>query len=123
MAGKTSTLTIYITPPKGIYNSRYNVTKSNVKHQFDLNYLLHNVFEGKIYKWVFTCVDAASRYKVDATFRSKKLSEVAFLLKAIYNFIMIKGAKLRVMWHSSLKTTLQIFEKQKFQAYPHNLCR
>ena len=60
------------------------MTKPNEQHQFDLLYMHHNFFEGNTYKYILTGIDAASRYKVARPQRTKKSSEVAFVLEAIY---------------------------------------
>ena len=60
------------------------MTKTNEQHHFDLLYVPHNVFEGNTYKYILTGVDVASRYKVTRALRTKKSSEVAFVLGAIY---------------------------------------
>ena len=44
----------------------------------------HNLFEGNTYKYILTGIDIASRYKVARPLKTKKSSEVAFVLKAIY---------------------------------------
>ena len=74
----------HIPPPKEIRHSHYDVTKPNEQHQFDLLDMLHNVFEGSTYKYVLTGIDIASRYKVARALKTKKSSEVAFVLEAIY---------------------------------------
>ena len=60
------------------------MTKPNEQHQFDLLYMPHNVFEGNTYKYILTGIDVASRYKVARPLRTKKSSEVAFVLNEIY---------------------------------------
>ena len=60
------------------------MTKPNEQHQFDLLYMPHNLFEGNTYKYILTGIDVASRYKVARPLRTKKSSEVAFVLEAIY---------------------------------------
>ena len=60
------------------------MTKPNEQHQFDLLYMPHNLFEGNTYKYILTGIDVASRYKVARSLRTKKSSEVAFVLEAIY---------------------------------------
>ena len=60
------------------------MTKPNAQHQFDLLYMHHNLFEGNTYKYILTGIDVASRYKVTRYLRTKKSSEVAFVLEAIY---------------------------------------
>ena len=44
----------------------------------------HNVFEGNTYKYILTGFDVARRYKVARVLRTKKSSEVGFVLEAIY---------------------------------------
>ena len=60
------------------------MTKRNEQRQFDLLYMPHNLFEGNTYKYALTGVDVSSRYKVARPLRTKKSSEVAFVLEAIY---------------------------------------
>ena len=75
---------VHIRPPKEIHHPHYDVTKPNEQHQFDLLYMPHNLFEGNTYKYILTGIDVASRYKVARPLRTKKSSEVAFVLEAIY---------------------------------------
>ena len=75
---------VHIPPPKEIHHPHYDVTKPNEQHQFDLLYMPHNLFEGNTYKYILTGIDIASRYKVARPLRTKKSSEVAFVLEAIY---------------------------------------
>ena len=44
----------------------------------------HNLFEGNMHKYSLTGVDLASRYKFARPLRTKKPSEVVFVLEAIY---------------------------------------
>ena len=44
----------------------------------------HNVFERNMHKYVLTVIDVASRYKVARAHRTKKSSEVAFVLESVY---------------------------------------
>ena len=60
------------------------MTRPNEQHQFDLLYMPHNLFEGNTYKHILTGIDVASRYKVARSLRTKKSSEDAFVLEAIY---------------------------------------
>ena len=60
------------------------MAKPNVRHQSDLLYMLHNLFEGSTYKYVLTGNDVASRYKVATALATKKSSKVAFVLEVIY---------------------------------------
>ena len=74
---------VHIPPPREIYHPHYDVTKPNEQHQFDLLYMPHNLFEGNTYKYILTGIDVASRYKVARPLRTKKSSEVTFVLEAI----------------------------------------
>ena len=75
---------VHIPPPKEIYHPHYDVTKPNEQHEFDLLYMPHNLFKGNTYKYILTGIDVASRYKDTRPLRTKKSSEVAFTLEAIY---------------------------------------
>ena len=75
---------VHIPPLKEIHHPHYDVTKPNEQHQFDLLSMPHYLFEGNTYKYILTGVDVASRYKVARALRTKKLSEVVFVLEAIY---------------------------------------
>ena len=75
---------VNIPPPKEINHPHYDVTKSNEQHQFDLLYMPHNLFEENTYKYILTGAGVVSRYKVARPLRTKKSSEVAFVLEAIY---------------------------------------
>ena len=82
--GKQAPWQVHIPPPKEIHHPHYDVTKPNEQHQFDLLYMPHNLFEGNTYKYILTGIGVASRYKVTTALRTKKSSEVAFVLEAIY---------------------------------------
>ena len=76
---------VHIPHPKAEINRlHYDVTKPNEQHQFDLLYMPHNLFEGNTYKYILTGINIASRYKVTRPLRTKKSSEAAFVLEAIY---------------------------------------
>ena len=75
---------VHIPPPKEINHPHYDVTKPNEQHQFDLLYMPHNLFERNTYKYILTGIDVASRYKFARPLRTKKSSEVVFVLEAIY---------------------------------------
>ena len=75
---------VHIPPPKEINHPHYDVTKPNKQHQSDLLYMPHNVFERNMHKYVLTVIDVASRYKVARAHRTKKSSEVAFVLESVY---------------------------------------
>ena len=75
---------VHIPPPKEIHHPHYDVTRPNEQRQFDLLYMPHNLLEGNTYKYILKGIDMASRYKVARPLRTKKSSEVAFVLEAIY---------------------------------------
>ena len=75
---------VHIPPPKEIHHLHYDVTKPNEQHQFDLVHMPHNVFEGNTYKYILSGIGVASRYNVAKPLMTKKSSEVAFMLGAIY---------------------------------------
>ena len=83
----------------------------------------HNLFEENTYKYILTGIDVASRYKVARPLTTKKSSEVAFVLQAIYRrvvcsnilrrFNAIMGQNLKMKWKSCLKNTMLRFEEQQ----------
>ena len=75
---------VHIPPPKEIHHPHYDVTKPNEQHQFDLHYMPHNLFEGNTYKYILTGIDVASRYKFARLLKTKKPTELAFVLEAVY---------------------------------------
>ena len=75
---------VHIPPPKEIYHPHYDVRKPNEQYQFDLVHMPHDAFEGNTYKYLLSGVDVGSRYKVAKPLTTKKSSEVAFILGAIY---------------------------------------
>ena len=75
---------VHIPAPKEIHHPHYDVTRPSEQHQFDLLYISHNLLEGNTYKYILTSIDVASRYKVARPLRTKKSSETAFVLEAIY---------------------------------------
>ena len=74
--------------PMEINHLHYEVTKPNEQHQFDFPYMLHSVFEENTYQqvqgYILIGVNVASGYKVSRPLRTKKASDVAFVLQAIY---------------------------------------
>ena len=84
MVSKASILTSSYPTLQNIKYLYYKVTKTNVQHQMDLLYVPHNVYKGSTYKYILTDVDVASRDKVTRTLRTKKATEDAFVLEAIY---------------------------------------
>ena len=99
------------------------MTKSNEQPQFVLLYIPHNLFEGNTYKYILTGIDVASRRKVAGAVKTRKSSEVAFVLESIYRkggvfkypkvFKFDKGQSLKVKSQRCLKHTMLIFEERQ----------
>ena len=72
----------------------------------------------KWYKYILTGVDVASRYKVARALRTKKESEVAFVLETIYKKVGVfrypnvfqcdNGSVLKAMWQSAWKHSFDV---------------
>ena len=114
---------VHIPLPKEINHPHCDATKPNEQHQFYLVYMPHNLFEGNTYKYILTGVNVSSRYKVARPLRTKKSSEVAVVLEAIYkkgvtcsniqrfsSVIIVVDLKMKLQ--SCLKNTMLIFEEQ-----------
>ena len=96
----------------------------------------HDKFQGSTYKYILTGVDVASRYKVAKPLRTKKASDVAFLLKTMYEskanpltwpevFQCDNGSEFK----SDVTKLLESHNVKinrvttKVQAYTHSVCR
>ena len=75
---------VLVPPPKEINHPYYDVTEPNEQYQFDILYIPHSLFEGNTNKYILTGISVTSRYKVARPLKTKKSSEVAFVLEAIY---------------------------------------
>ena len=75
---------IYLFRSTRYIEPHFTVQIPNQQHQFDVLYMPHDKFQGSTYKYILTGVDVASRYKVAKPLRTKKASDVAFLLKTMY---------------------------------------
>ena len=53
---------------------------SNEMHQFDLSYMPSDTLYGNKYKYILSRIDAASRFKVARTMRTKQAKEVAEMI-------------------------------------------
>ena len=73
-----------MSPSKEIKHPHYDMTKSNQQRQFDMLYVPRNFFEWSTCKCILTGINVASRCKVARALRTKKVSEVAFVLEAIH---------------------------------------
>ena len=81
---KQSLRQVHIPPTKDINHPHYDVTKPNEQDQFDLIHMPHSIFERNTYRYLLTGIHVASRYEVARPLTTKKSSEVAFVLGAIY---------------------------------------
>ena len=75
---------VHIPPSKEINHPHDDVTKPNEQPQVDVLYMLHNVFEGKTYKYILTGIDVASSDKFVRPLKTKKSTELAFVLESVY---------------------------------------
>ena len=70
--------------PKHINRPHYQITISNEMHQFDLLYMPSDTLYGNKYKYILAGIDAASRFKVTRTLRTKQARDVAEMIADIY---------------------------------------
>ena len=75
---------VHLPAPREIQRPHYEITIPNYMHQFDLLYMPGDTLYGSKYKYILSGIDVASRYKIARPLRTKKASDVAFLLKTIY---------------------------------------
>ena len=73
----------------------------------------HNLFEGNTYKCILTGINVASTYKVTRPLRTKKSSEVAFVLEAIYK----KGGVFKYRKTNIKNEVTKVLEKQNVEAF------
>ena len=71
---------VHIPPPNEINHPHYDVKRPNDQYQFDLLHMHHNLFEGNTYNYLLTGIDVKSRCRVTSALKTKKSSEVTFLL-------------------------------------------
>ena len=81
---KQANYQVHLPAPTNIRRPHYEITIPNYMHQFDLLYMPSDTLYGNKYKYILSGFDVASRYKVVGPLRSKKASDVAFLLNNIY---------------------------------------
>ena len=72
----------------------YQVTIPNEMHQFDLLYMPSDTFYGSKYKYIPAGIDAASRYKVVRSLRTKQVTDVAEMIADIYKVGPLKCPKI-----------------------------
>ena len=75
---------VHVPVPKQVDQPHFSVKILNQWYQVDVIYMLHDKFQGSVYKYILTGVNVALRYKVAKLLKTKKVSDVVFLLKNIY---------------------------------------
>ena len=77
---------IYLPAPRRIPRPKFDVSSPNAVHQADLLFLPHDKLPRgrKVYKYVLTVSDVASRYKEAEPLTSKESAEVAKAFQTIY---------------------------------------
>ena len=75
---------VHLPAPKRVDRPRYEVTIPNEMHQFDLLYMPSDTLYGSKYKYILAGIDAASRYKVARSLRTKQARDVAEMIADIY---------------------------------------
>ena len=75
---------VHLPAPKHVDRPHYKVTTPNEMHQFDLLYMPSDTLYGNKYKYILAGIDAASRYKVARSLRTKQAHDVAEMIADIY---------------------------------------
>ena len=96
----------------------------------------HDKFQGSTYKYILTGVDVASRYKVAKPLTTKKASDVAFLLKTMYEskanpltwpevFQCDNGTEFKADVTKLLRGIMSKINRcyNEIQAHSHGICR
>ena len=74
---------VHLPAPKRVDRPHYQVTIPNEMHQFDLLYVPSDSLCGNKYKYILAGIDAASRYKVVRSLRTKQVRDVAEMIANI----------------------------------------
>src|SRR5438128_6763556 len=76
----------YAPPPKNIPRVSYGkISRPNCVHQCDLLRLTNDKVHKKVFKWVLTVTDVASRFKYAFPLTSKSSSEIAKAFRKVYD--------------------------------------
>ena len=75
---------VHLPAPKRVDRPHYQVTIPNEMHQFDLLYMPSGTLYGNKYKYILAGIDAASRYEVVRSLRTKQVRDVAEMIADIY---------------------------------------
>ena len=79
---------VHLPAPKHVDRPHYLVTTPNEMHQFDLLYMPSK------YKYILARIDAASRFKVARSLRTKQARDVAEMIADIYKVGPLKYPKI-----------------------------
>ncbi|MEW8445937.1 MAG: transposase family protein [Candidatus Thiodiazotropha sp.] len=85
---------IYLAAPRHIPRPKFDIATPNEVHQADLLFLPHDRVGKRTYKYAFTVVDVASRYKEAEPLATKEAKEVAEALSRIYRRGPLRWPKL-----------------------------
>ena len=75
---------VHLPALKSIDRPHYQVTTLNEMHQFDLLYMPSDTLYENKYKYILAGIDAASRFKVARSLRTKQSRDVAEMIADIY---------------------------------------
>ena len=75
---------VHLPAPKRVGRLHYQVTIPNEMRQFDLLYMSSDTLYGNKYKYIVAGINAASRYKVVRSLRTKQARDVAEMIADIY---------------------------------------
>ena len=70
--------------PKRVDRPHYQATTRNEMHQFDLLYMPSDTLYGNKYKYILAGINAASRFKVARSLRTKQARDMAEMIADIY---------------------------------------
>ena len=85
---------VHLPAPKRVDRPHYEVTIPNEMHQFDLLYIPSDTLYGSKYKYILAGIDAASRYKVARSLKTKHARDVAGMIADIYKVRPLKFPKI-----------------------------
>ena len=85
---------VHLPTPKCIDRPHYEVTIPNEMHQFDLFYMPSDSLYGSKYKYILAGIDAASRFNIARSLRTKQMRDVAEMIADIYKVGPLKYPKI-----------------------------
>ena len=85
---------VHVPAPERVDRPHYQVTIPNEMHQFDLLYVPSDTLYESKYKYILAGIDAAPRYKVTRSLRTKQARDVAEMIADIYKVGPLKYPKI-----------------------------